>query len=133
MSATLTEERGRDLSRQAQYRLVRAERREQGGTRIQHAGTGHHAEDAGPAGRARVAKRHVAARLLVPRADHFELRLVKSVEQTVDLRTGQTEYGIDAVSDQAADNGFTTGTYCHGIVQSLSSINSAGFIDHPIA
>ena len=60
---------------------------------------------------ARIAERHVAAGLLVPRADHFELRLMKAVEQAVDLRAGQAEHGIDAMRDQAIDDGFAAGSH----------------------
>src|SRR6185369_11616590 len=50
MAAALAEERGRHLAGQAQHRLVATECGEQGRTRIEHAGAGHHAEHAGPAG-----------------------------------------------------------------------------------
>ncbi len=44
------------------------------------------------------------------RADHLELGLMESVEQAIDLRAGKSKHGIDAVRDQAADDGFTAGT-----------------------
>ena len=46
----------------------------------------------------------------MPRADDFQLRLLERVEQAVDLRAGQAEHGIDAMRDQAADDGFAAGT-----------------------
>ncbi len=101
----------RHLSGQAQHRLVRSERGQQRRAGVEHAGAGHHAEHAGPAGRARIAIGHVAAGLLVARADHLQLRLLEGVEQAVDLRAGQAEHGVDAVRDQAADDGFAAGTW----------------------
>ena len=44
------------------------------------------------------------------RADHLELRLLERVEQPVNLRAGQAEHGVDAVRDQAADDGFAAGS-----------------------
>ena len=41
--------------------------------------------------------------------DHFELSLLKRIEQSVNLRAGQTEHGVDAVRDKTADNGFAAG------------------------
>ena len=45
----------------------------------------------------------------MPRADHLELRLMKAVEQAVDLRAGEAEDGVDAVRDEAADDRFAAG------------------------
>ena len=106
MAAPLAEELRRHLSGQAQHRFVRAVCGQQGRAGIEHAGAGHHAEDAGPAGRSRVAIGHVAAGLFVARADHFQLRLMERVEQPIDLCAGQAEHGVDAVGDQAADDRF---------------------------
>ncbi len=100
----------RHLAGQAQHRLVAAERGEQRRARIEHAGAGHHAEHAGLARRTRVAERHVAAGLLVPRADHLQLRLMEGVEQAVDLRAGQAEHGVDAMRDEAIDDRFAAGS-----------------------
>ena len=55
------------------------------------------------------------------RADHLQLRLLERVEQAVDLRAGQAEHGVDAVRDQARDDGFAAGTHCHGFFPSLAS------------
>src|SRR6266581_2062779 len=71
MAAALAEELRRHLSGQTQYRFVRSECSEQGCTGIKHARAGHHAEHAGPAGGPRIAVGHVAAGLLVARADHL--------------------------------------------------------------
>ena len=60
--------------------------------------------------RPRIAKGHVAAGLLVPRADHLQLRLMEGVEQAVDLRAGQAEHGIDAMRDEAIDDRFAAGS-----------------------
>jgi hypothetical protein len=56
----------------------------------------------------------------VARADDLQLRLLKCVEQAVDLRAGQAEHGIDAVRDKAADDCFAAGTQSHCIVQSFA-------------
>ena len=77
---------------------------------IEHAGARHHAEDARFAGRARIAEGHIAAGLLVARADHLQLRLVEGVEQAVDLRAGQAEHGVDAMRDKAIDVRFAAGS-----------------------
>src|SRR5690242_3794727 len=124
MAAPLAQELRRHLAGQAQHRLVAAEGSEQRGAGIEHAGTGHHAEHAGPSAGAGIAERHVAAGLLVPRTDDFQLRLMEGVEQAVDLRAGQTEHGIDAVRHKAVDDGFSTGSYAHctyPICQGVSS------------
>src|SRR6202790_1313269 len=110
MAAALAEELRWHLSGQAQDRLVRSERGEQRSARVEPARAGHHAEHAGFTARARVAERHVAAGLLVARADHLQLRLLERVEQTIDLRAGQAEHGIDAMRDQAADDCLTAGS-----------------------
>src|SRR5882724_7293335 len=71
MAAAFAEEGGRHLSGETQHRLVRSERRQHRGARIEHAGAGHHAEHARAACRPRVAISHIAAGLLVARADHL--------------------------------------------------------------
>ena len=109
MAAALAEELRRHLSGQAQHRFVRSECREQGCTGVKHARTGHNAEYAGPAGGPRIAVGHVAAGLLVARADHLQLRLLECVEQAVDLRAGQPEHGVDTMRDKAVDDGFAAG------------------------
>ena len=43
------------------------------------------------------------------RADHLQLRLMKRIEQTVDLRAGQAEHGVDAVRNEAVDDRFAAG------------------------
>src|SRR5712675_902567 len=53
---------------------------------------------------------HFTKGLLVASADDFQLCLMEGIEQAVDLRAGQAEHGIDAVRDQAADDGFAAGT-----------------------
>ena len=45
----------------------------------------------------------------MPRADHLQLRLMEGVEQAVDLRARQAEYGIDAMRDEAIDDCFAAG------------------------
>ena len=121
MAAALAEKCRRHLAGQAQHRLVRSERGQQRRAGIEHARAGHHAEYAGPAAGARIAIGHVAAGLLVARADHLQLRLMEGVEQAIDLRAGQAEHGVDAVRDKAADDGFAAGTQGHCIVQSSIS------------
>ena len=88
MAASLAEKLRRHLAGQAQHRFVAAEGGEQRGARIEHAGTRHHAEHARPSAGARVAESHIAAGLLVPRADYLELGLMEGIEQSVDLRAG---------------------------------------------
>src|SRR5665213_4487471 len=119
MAAALAQKLGRHLAGQAEHRFVASERRQQRSTGIEHTGAGHHAEYAGPAGRTRIAIGHVAAGLFMPRADHLELGLMKGVEQSVDLRAGQAEHGVDTVRDQAVDDGFAAGSGTHGAVLSL--------------
>ena len=46
----------------------------------------------------------------MPRTDHLQLRLMKGIEQAVDLRAGQAEHGVDAVRDEAIDDCFTAGS-----------------------
>ena len=46
----------------------------------------------------------------MPRADHLQLRLMKGVEQAVDLRAGQAENRIDAMRDKAIDDRFAAGS-----------------------
>ena len=46
----------------------------------------------------------------MPRADHFQLRLMEGVEQAVNLRAGQAEHGIDAMRDEAIDDCFAAGS-----------------------
>ena len=110
MAAALAQKWRRHLAGQAQHRLVRSECGEQRRTCVEHAGTGHHAEHAGAAGRSRIAIGHVAAGLLVAGADHLQLRLMEGVEQAVDLRAGQAEHGIDAMRDEAIDDCFAAGS-----------------------
>src|SRR5207249_4738664 len=82
-------------------------------------GSGHHAEHAGFSGGAGIAVGHVAAGLLMPRADHFQLRLMEGVEQAVDLRAGQAEHGVDAMRDETVDDGFAAGSQAHITFPSL--------------
>ena len=49
----------------------------------------------------------------MPCADHLELSLVEGVEQAVDLRAGQPEHGIDAVSNKPAYDRFAAGEGGH--------------------
>ncbi len=116
MAAALAEELRRYLAGDAEHRFVAAERGEQRRAGIEHAGAGHDTEHAGPAAGTRIAECHVAAGLLVPRADHLELGLVESVEQAVDLRAGQAEYGVDAVSNKPAYDRFAAGEGGHCII-----------------
>ena len=134
MAAALAEKRRRHLPGQAQHRLVRSERGEQRSARVEHAGAGHHAEHARPAARARIAVGHVAAGLLVPRADHLELRLMEGVEQAVDLRAGQAEHGVDAVGDKAADDRFAAGhgSHCHPIACSQAASSTTPLRSTPM-
>ena len=46
----------------------------------------------------------------MPRADYLQLRLMKGVEQAVDLRARQAEHGIDAMRDEAIDDRFAAGS-----------------------
>src|SRR5262249_39032848 len=68
--------------------------------------------------------RHIAAGLLVPRADHLQLRLVEGVEQAINLRAGQAEHGIDAMRHKAIDDGFSTGRNTHCTFQSVHGVSS---------
>ena len=119
MAAALAEERGRHLAGQAEHRLIAAERGEHRRARVQYARTRHHAEHAGLAGGARVAIGHVAAGLLVPGADHFQLCLMKRIEQAVDLRAGQAEHSVDAVRHKSTDDSFAARCRCHEMIQTL--------------
>src|SRR5438105_6874191 len=110
MAAALAKERRWHLTGETQHRLVRPERCEQCCARIEHAGPRYHAEHAGAAGRSRIAISHVAAGLLMPRADHLQLRLMEGIEQAVNLRTGQAKHGIDAMRDEAIDDCFAAGS-----------------------
>ncbi len=109
MAAALAEKRRRDLTGQAQHRFIAAEGSEQRRARIEHAGAGHHAEYPGAPRGPRITKGHVAAGLLVPRADHLQLRLMEGIEQAVGLRAGQAEHGVDAMRDEAIDDCFAAG------------------------
>ncbi len=113
MAAALAEELRRHLAGQAQHRLVAAERGEHRSARVEHAGARHHAEHAHLAARSRVAIGHVAAGLLVPGADHLELRLVEGIEQSVHLRAGQAEHRIDAMGHKPAHDCFAAGHNRH--------------------
>ena len=110
MAAAFAQKLRRHLTGQAQHRLVRPECGEQGRAGIEHAGSGHHAEHAGFSGGAGIAIGHVAAGLLMPRADHLQLRLMEGIEQAVGLRAGQAEHGIDAMRDEAIDDRFAAGS-----------------------
>src|SRR5690349_372282 len=105
MAAALVEELRRHLAGEAQYRLVAAECGQHRCARVEHARL---------AGGARITIGHVAAGLLMPRADHLELRLMERIEQTVDLCAGQAEHGVDAVRDDGADDCFAAGHGSHG-------------------
>ncbi len=76
--------------------------REQPRAGIEHARTRHHGAHRGATGGARVPESHVAAGLLVARADgaHAGLGAMQRIEQTVGLGAGQTEDGVHAVRDQ---------------------------------
>src|SRR5260370_23517644 len=113
MAAALAEELRRHLPGEAQHRLVRSERRQECRPGVEHAGTGHDAEHAHLAARARITVGHVAAGLFVPRADHFQLRLLEGVEQAVDLGAGQPKHRVDAVRDKAAYDRFAAAHGSH--------------------
>jgi hypothetical protein len=128
MASSLAEECLRHLSGQTQHRFVRAERRQQGSTGIEHAGPGHDAEHADPPRRSCIAECHVAAGLLVPRADDFQLSLLECVEQAIDLRARQPEHGIDPMRHKAADDRFAARTYGHDMIQSCTGHHAASSI-----
>ena len=104
--AAFAEKLRRYLARQAKHGFVRAECGQQCRAGIENTGAGHHAENAGLARGARVAIGHVAAGLFVPRADHLQLCLLEGVEQTVDLRTRQSEDGVNAMRNKTANDCF---------------------------
>ena len=71
---------------------------------IEHAGAGHHAEHAGPAGGGGVAQRHVGRALLVARVDHLDGALVlrQRVEQSVGLPARQPEHRVHPMRQHRA-------------------------------
>ena len=111
MTAAAAEKCRRHLSRDAKDRRVAAIGGEQRRAGIEHARPGHDRKGGRLAGRARVAEGHVAAGLLVARADDFQLRLgaVQRVEEAVDLRAGQAVDRVDAVVDEAGDDRLSAG------------------------
>src|SRR6185437_4418348 len=56
---------------------------------------------------------------------------MEGVEQPVDLRAGQAEYGVDAMRDKTVDDGFAAGSGSHAVVQSLIELQN--FVDHAVA
>src|SRR6478736_6346821 len=48
--------------------------------------------------------------LLVACANHLQLRLLKRVEQAVDLRAGQAEHGVDTMRDKTVHDRFAAGS-----------------------
>ncbi len=63
----------------------------------------------------------------MPRADHADLRsgAVKRIEESVDLRAGQAEDGIDAMIEESLDEPLATRHRRHGS-SSTSDAASAG-------
>ena len=111
VATAAAEEGRRDLPRDQQHRRATPVRGAQRGRGVEDAGPRHHREHARPTRRARVAERHVAARLLVPGADRADLvaALLQRVEQRVKLRARQAEHRVDVVGDQRLDDRHAAG------------------------
>jgi hypothetical protein len=90
MAATAAQEGRWYLTRDQQHRCTASVRGANGGGCIEDAGPGHDGEHAWSPRRARVAERHVAAGLLVPRAHGTDAvaLLLERVEQRIELGSG---------------------------------------------
>ena len=93
-----------DLPGQAEHARVGGVGCYQGGSRVENARAGHHAEHAGPPGGGCVSQRHVRRALLMARVDDFNRTLIlrEGVKEPVCLTAGQPEHGIDAMRQHRA-------------------------------
>ncbi len=127
VAATLIEERLRYLPGQAQHRLIRAPGREQSGAGIQQPRAGYHGAYRRSAGGARIPEGHVAAALLMARADgaHLRLRAVQGIKQAVGLGARQAEYRVDSVRDERINQCLATGAVAAAVGTHAARIHSA--------
>ena len=118
LAAAAADHHAGHLAGQAQHRRVHAPGGGERGGGVEHAGTRHHGIGGRAAGGAGVAERHVGRGLLVPRIDQAQAvgGAREGVEQTVGLHARQAEHGVDAVPQQAVDDGFSAGHAWHGLI-----------------
>ena len=102
MPAPTIEKVARNLTRQAQHRGVMPKAVSRPAPAFSTPGSRHDHADRGAAAGARRAESHVAASLLVPRADHPQARLraMQRIKEAVDLRPRQAEHRVDAMDEQ---------------------------------
>ena len=100
----------RDLARQTQHAGVGGIGRDQSGSRVEDAGSGHHAEHPGAPGGGGIAQRHIGRALFVAGVDDLGGTLVlrQRVEQSVGLTAREPEDGIDAVRQHRAHQRFAS-------------------------
>ena len=128
LAAAAADHHAGHLAGQAQHRRVHApgggERR--GG--VEHARARHDGVGRRAPGRAGVAERHVGGGLLVPRVDQAQAvgGAREGVEQAVGLHARQAEHGVDAVAQQAVDDGFSAGHAWHGLVLAVEVMLHVG-------
>jgi hypothetical protein len=84
------------------------ERREQPGDRVGRAGPGGHEDDAGLAGGAGVAVRHVCGALFVAHQDQLDLRVHEGIEHRHGCPTRQAEDVLHPLALEALDQFFST-------------------------
>jgi hypothetical protein len=112
---TAPDQVGWDLPADAQHRRIGGVGGGERGGGIEQAGPRHHGKDAGPAGSAGIAERHIGGGLLVPRVDDAD-RLAGVIErdkQRVVLHPGQRKQRIDPVPGQHLDQRTAARHPCH--------------------
>lgn len=100
-------EAAHDVTRDGQHRRIAAMSRQHRRAGVENSGAGHDCENPRLATGARITKGHVGAGLFMTRSDgaHAVLVARQRIRKAINLRTGQREYGIDAMGLQAMHQG----------------------------
>ncbi len=121
LAAAAADHHAGHLAGQTQHRRIDAPGGGECRGGVEHAWTGHHGVGGGTAGRAGIAKGHVGGGLLMARVDQAQAvgSAREGIEQAIGLHTRQAEHGVDAVTNQAVNDGFTACHAWHGLVLEL--------------